>query len=153
MRMRTYLGAVALSALALAACSEDVTGPVPHDSTEEVAAESWPLVDGDVFEREDGYPKGGSHQKYHGSLSSRYVLQDDGRFRLQYLSARHGFFEYLGSYTLETRSVVLAFDASNTAGQWIATGTLQGECMTVEYNTVMMLADFLDGKHCRTGGT
>lgn len=81
-----------------------------------------------------------------GRSSERYVLEKDGTFHLD-----HEFVAYSGTYALpDTDSdIVFEFDAFSAAGDWRATGTLEGSCMTVEFNLVMSLSDFVDGEFCR----
>ncbi|HKT60309.1 MAG TPA: Ig-like domain-containing protein [Gemmatimonadales bacterium] len=76
-----------------------------------------------------------------GSLS-RYLLFEDGRFILQYVTQRFGFFQYGGRYT-GTTALALTFDANG--GRWTATATLQGDSLTVGYNLDMQMSDFVDG--------
>jgi predicted small lipoprotein YifL len=77
--------------------------------------------------------------------SSRYVLYDDSTFALQYWRPDWGFFEYPGEYRREDSAMSFYFDGYNTAGAWVATGTLDGQTLTVAYNLVMMMSDFEDG--------
>lgn len=79
-----------------------------------------------------------------GSFSERFFLQEDAEFLLDY-----GPFGYEGSYSLAGQEIVFDFDGYSTAGEWVATATLHGRCMTVDYNPVMNLADFEDGEYCR----
>lgn len=78
--------------------------------------------------------------------TERYVLDEDGTFLLDHESDA-----YSGTYALpDTDSeIVFDFDAFSAAGDWRATGTLEGTCMTVEYDLVMSLSDFVDGGYCR----
>jgi len=77
---------------------------------------------------------------------SRYVLQEDGTFALQYV--KDFFFEYTGRYSRENASIAFAFDANS--GAWQATGTIHGDSLVVAYNTNMQLSDFEDGVYVRT---
>jgi hypothetical protein len=86
---------------------------------------------------------------YHGTLSSHYVLYDDSAFALQFVSGRFGRFEYAGRYTRAGDRVALSFDGWSTAGAWEATAVLRGDSLSVKYNTVMMLSDFMDGSYVR----
>ena len=78
---------------------------------------------------------------------SRYVFYDDGRFGLQFSSARAGFFEYRGRFARTDSPITLTFDDSNTAGPWLARAVVDGDLPTVEYNLVMWLADFAGGTY------
>src|SRR5262245_44381756 len=66
--------------------------------------------------------------------TSRFVLYDNGAFVLQYVSLAA---EYRGGYT-EVNGVI-AFDFGNP---WRATGTLNGDSLTIEYNLLMAFSDF-----------
>lgn len=91
---------------------------------------------------------------YHRTLSERYVLGEDGTFRLQSLRGRSGFSEYRGTYSRAGSVLELAFEGWSLAGRWHATGTLEGsDCLVVEYNLVMLLSDFEDGRYCRPAAT
>lgn len=91
--------------------------------------------------------------EFHGTLSERYVIEDDGSFRLRFESGRYGSFEYPGALYLvssgaeETR-LGLVFAANN--GRWTATATLRGKCLVVEYNDDMWMSDFEHGEYCRS---
>lgn len=147
---------IPLVAVILIGCSDDTPNVFVPDQPEREASSSDPLASvmpaakGQVYDRVDPYS---GVTSYHGSLTGRYDIVEDGTFRLQFLSARHGFFEYLGTYSLAGTRINLNFDDSNTAGAWRATGTFDGDCLTVEYNIVMFLADFEAGEYCRSPGT
>lgn len=88
---------------------------------------------------------------YHGApLASRFVLFPDGTFVLQLSSLRYGLLQYPGRYTRDGANVTFAFDDANRAGAWSATATLDAARLTVRYNSVMSLADFVDGTYVRT---
>lgn len=57
--------------------------------------------------------------------------------------------ERLGTHSLKGTEIDFAFEDSNTAGEWRASGTIDGDCLTVEYNPVMFFAGFEDGEYCR----
>ena len=87
---------------------------------------------------------------YHGTLTSRYVIYDDGSFDLQYVSGNFGFFSYAGTHTESGMVVTLNFRDGNAAtGPWVATGTLSGNQMNVKYNLSAGLADFEDAVYLR----
>ncbi len=75
---------------------------------------------------------------------SRYVIYDNGAFELQYLTARFGFLKYAGNFSRSGSRIDFDFDGWSVAGPWEANGTIDGDRLTVEYNTVMMLSDFED---------
>jgi hypothetical protein len=80
---------------------------------------------------------------------SRYVIQEDSTFALQYLSDEVGLFEYTGRYSRENASIVFSFDANS--GAWQATGTILGDSLFVAYNLDMQMSDFEDGVYVRIG--
>ena len=91
-----------------------------------------------------------SEVAYHGTLTSRYVVYDDGSFDLQYVSGNFGFFSYAGTWTESGVVVTLNFRDGNAAtGPWVATGTLSGNQMNVKYNLSAGLADFEDAVYVR----
>lgn len=153
---------LALGTTFLLACTGGPTDPIvqqdpiqdpipataPAEEPPPSSTEVMPPAVGELFVRTDGLPE--EPEGYHGGgLEERYDVADDGTFRLQFLSARWGFFEYLGSYSRAGAVLDLNFEEYNTAGEWRATGTLHGDCLTVEYNIVMWLADFRPGEYCR----
>jgi hypothetical protein len=80
--------------------------------------------------------------------TSRYVLAADGTFALQYVLS--GFFEYAGRYSRADSVITFDFNDWNAAGPWQAGGTFRGDSLVVEYNIVMMFADFEDGVYVRS---
>jgi len=152
MNARESIGVITLSAIVSLGCSDRVSAPAdpPDRSAPPPAGPTlgpWPTATGDVFVRVS--PHDESTTTHHGRLGERFVIGDDGRFALQFNSAKSGFFEYPGSHSLVERTFEFAFDARNTAGPWVATGTLEENCISVEYDIIMWLADFRDGKYCR----
>lgn len=89
---------------------------------------------------------------FHGTLSERYVIDEDGSFRLQFNSGRYGSFEYPGTYStyLSASDTVLLLEFSPNPGRWDATAILRGGCLVVEYNLDMWLSDFEHGEYCRS---
>jgi hypothetical protein len=85
-----------------------------------------------VFNRELSYPVHDYTKK------SRFVLYDNGAFVLQYPSIGDG--GYPGGY--EDANGVIAFDFGSGPGG--ATGSVQGDLLTVRYNQNMQLSDFED---------
>lgn len=79
-------------------------------------------------------------------LASRYVLNADSTFALQYGKV----VAYGGRYARV--DTLLAFDFEDKLGQWEwhATGALQGDSLRVEYSLVMLLDDFENGVYRRT---
>lgn len=89
----------------------------------------------------------------HGKLTSSYVLHEDGAFALQFSSLRYGDFEYLGRYTRTDTLITFSWEGWSIAGEWGATGILRGDSLSVRYNLIMSLTDFIDGVYVRTPDT
>lgn len=83
---------------------------------------------------------------HHGTLSERYILLTDGKFRLQFVSGVHGTFEYLGTYHSSGSTVSFAFNGSTG----YAAGTLSGDSLFVRYDLDMILSDFENGVFVRS---
>lgn len=77
---------------------------------------------------------------------SRYVLYEDGRFELQLLAPSPS--AYRGTYTEGSGVIVFAWD-NWTAGR--ATGSLEGDVLTVKYNLFLQMTDFDDAVYVRRG--
>ena len=89
---------------------------------------------------------------YHGGfLLSHYTLCDNGTFELAFESGRFPPFDYIGKYSQSDSDVAFNFVDSDLAGAWTATARLRGDTMIVEYNFVMMMADFVNGPYLRQG--
>ncbi len=73
--------------------------------------------------------------------NSRYVLYDNSAFELQYYGLGGS---YRGRYEQTGAGVIFHWDASSVAGSWNAIGSLDGDTLTVRYNTVMIHTDFED---------
>lgn len=149
---------LALGTTFLLACTGGPTDPIvaqdpipatpPAEEPPPSSTDVMPPAVGELFVRTDGQSE--ETVAYHGgSLEERYDIAEDGTFRLQFLSPRWGFGEHLGAYSLDGTKFDLAFDDSNTAGEWRASGTIDGDCLTVEYNPVMYFAGFENGVYCR----
>jgi hypothetical protein len=79
----------------------------------------------------------------HGyTTMSRYVVNDDGSFALQYQSIGG----YAGTYTYENGRITFRFAAD---GQWDAIGTFNGDSLEVRYNLLMELSDFENAAYRR----
>jgi hypothetical protein len=74
--------------------------------------------------------------------NSRFVLYDNGAFVLEYVSL--GELGYRGGYKDANGVLIFGWEGWSVAGSWGATGTLQGECLTVQYNLIMQHTDFED---------
>jgi hypothetical protein len=76
------------------------------------------------------------------TIHSRFVLYDNGAFILRFPTvAGDG---YRGGYTQVNGAITFEWDAWSPYGSWGATGTLHGNSLTVQYNSIMQGADFED---------
>jgi hypothetical protein len=110
----------------------------------------WPAVssEAEVYLGDEGIYA--SSFDYHaGKIISRYVFYPDGRFALQFLSARFGFFEYPGRYTRTESRIAFEWEGWSTAGKWESRGLLEGDRLSVAYNIIMWMTDFVDGDYIR----
>ena len=73
---------------------------------------------------------------------SRFVLYDNGAFVLQYPSLGQG--GYRGGYKDANGVTTFEWEGWSVAGPWGASGTLEGDALTVQYNQMMQLSDFED---------
>jgi hypothetical protein len=89
-----------------------------------------------IFASELAYPVR-DHTK-----NSRFVLYDNGAFVLRYL--RLGELGYRGGCKDANGVITFEWEGWSSAGPWGATGTLQGELLAVQYNSVMQHTDFED---------
>jgi len=87
-----------------------------------------------VFDREL------SHRVTDYTKSSRFVLYDNGAFVLQYPTLGDG--GYRGGYEDANGALTFAWEGWSTAGPWGATGSLNGDVLTVQYNEIMQHTDF-----------
>jgi hypothetical protein len=84
----------------------------------------------------------------HGApITSRYVFYANSTFALQFNSAILGFFEYRGRFVRTDSEITLSFNDSSIGGSWEAIGTLNGDVLSVAYNSIMSLSDFIDGDY------
>jgi hypothetical protein len=82
------------------------------------------------------------------TTNSRFVLYDNGAFVVQY--GANGNPGYRGGYK-ETDGVIrFDWQGWSTAGPWGATGRLNGNVLTVEFNLVMQMSDFEDAVYTLT---
>jgi hypothetical protein len=97
-----------------------------------------------VFSASPGYPVSGY------TSESRYVLYDDGAFALQYLRSL-GSPLYPGTYKEADGKITFTFDGGGWSdpGQADARGVLEGDSLTVSYNSRMQFSDFEDGVYVR----
>jgi hypothetical protein len=73
--------------------------------------------------------------------ASRYVLYDNGAFELQYYRLGGS---YRGRYEQTETAVTFHWEGWSSAGAWGASGSLDGDMLTVRYNFIMQLTDFED---------
>ena len=95
-----------------------------------------------VFDRELSFPA----RDY--TKRSRFVLYDTGAFVLEYPSL--GDTGYRGAYRETMGGLVFDWEGWSVAGPWAATGTLNGDALTVRYNLTMQLSDFEDAIYLLT---
>lgn len=86
----------------------------------------------------------------HGpSATSRYIFYEDSTFALQFKSTRFGVFEYGGRFVRTDAKIQLSFNGRGVAWSREASGTLNGDALSVTYNAIMSLSDFVDGVYLR----
>ena len=136
LRGRVWLVTLSAVTLLTSACSDparavlgvqplppvDVVPPPPAPVLTEFPAVS---SEAEVYLGDEGIYE--SSFAYHGGkIVSRYVFYPDGKFALQFLSARFSFFEYTGRYTRTESRIAFEWDGWSTAGKWEARGLLEG---------------------------
>lgn len=72
---------------------------------------------------------------------SFFNLYDNGAFVLEYPAVGTGP-GYFGAYTEANGAITFAWEGWNIAGPWGATGTLNGDSLTVNFNDTMQGTDF-----------
>jgi hypothetical protein len=82
---------------------------------------------------------------------STVILYNNGAFALEYAICNCPG-EYPGRYREANGVITFEWDGWSTAGPWGATGTLQGDTLTVHYNQIMQLTDFEDAVYLRMPG-
>ncbi len=76
------------------------------------------------------------------TVHSRFVLYDNGAFILKFPTvAGDG---YRGGYTQVNGAITFEWEGWNPYGPWGATGALDGNSLTVQYNSIMQGTDFED---------
>jgi hypothetical protein len=146
-------GAVVILLVLFAACGS--SGPTSPTGTNPPPAlpppppnRNFPPLSGPsrtfIFDREQSYPvRDDSHTR-----KSRVVLYDNGAFGLQYPSLRQGLgYEYRGEYQDANGVIMFLFEFNGRkVGSPFddATGTLNGDSLTVQYHEIMRHADFED---------
>ena len=147
--MKIFLPIIAVACLAggCIGCGSDsqIVGPPVQQPPPPSAVAAFPALthSGAIYgEQGQLYAEFSASQS---GLVSRYVVYDDGSFELQFISGTRGFTRYAGTYSGSGTSLTLDFAGSNTAGPWQGTASLSGDQMSVKYNVIMMLDDFIDG--------
>ena len=153
--MSSRTSAVVLAVLAVLssiACTEPTATNPPGPATplappvELPAVPAFPTLDkpGEVY-----LSPGGLYAFLGTSVSTRYVLYDDGTFAMQFVLP--GKFYSLGGRYARTASLIDFFwDASTSVSPWSSTGTLTGDQLAVKYNVIMLAIDFEDGTYVRS---
>ena len=130
------LGAMTAGLVLVAACGNSgPTSPTPVRVFPPLSGPSRTFV----FDREL------SHPVSEGTKRSRFILYDNGAFVLQYLSLTGD--GYRGSYVQANADIGFEWEGWSIAGDWAATGILQGDSLTVRYNLIMQLTDFEDAAY------
>ena len=93
-----------------------------------------------VFDHAPGEPVSSDDYTMH----SRFVLYDNGAFVLQFPTLNVVGDGYRGGYTEVNGAITFEWEGWSVAGPWGATGTLNGNSLTVQYNGIMQLTDFVD---------
>jgi hypothetical protein len=78
---------------------------------------------------------------------SHFVLYDNGAFALQLGGQHPG--QYRGLFTTQENGL-LYFKFESNLLSWSATGKLEGDSLTIEYNTMMQWDDFENAVYART---
>jgi hypothetical protein len=148
------LAALICAVVTLAGCGDGVRSAVPTAPTPTVVPRpqpappasppsgGYPPITGSnrVFiYRDSPYPRVAAY-----TLTSRFVLYDDGRFALQY---EYPIGEYRGTYTMTNG--VIDFDFEGWSGERDAQGTLKDDMLSVHYSFIMQLTDFEDANYTR----
>ena len=128
----------------LLACSESappapsptLTAPTPPTLPAPTKAGAIYLAPDSIYRQSQGYGV---------NLASRFVLYDDGTFELQFA----GMPGYTGRYTRADSSVDFTWDGWSGAGPWGSTAFVRDDDLTVQYNNVMLMTDFMDGTYHR----
>lgn len=149
MRTTVRCAAVVLILALYAACSHSPTSPgqsIPPQVEPRPAPPTpptptnFPPLEGPsrtfVFDHELSYGVADYTKK------SRFVIYDDGAFNLEYPSVNGA--GYRGAYKEENGVIAFEWEDSSAAAQWSATGTLNGNSLTVQYGVIMQLDDFED---------
>jgi hypothetical protein len=78
------------------------------------------------------------------TIHSRFVLYDNGAFVLQFPTLTVVGDGYRGGSTEVNGAITFEWEGWSVAGPWGATGTLNGNSLTVQYNPTMQGTDFED---------
>ncbi len=117
---------------------------ISSGSTTRVVIQLFCVTGGRNYERITSHYSGTI--AYHGSLSERYILYNEGLFQLQFTSGRFGQFSYAGRYTLDSAG---RRQFTFTEASWTAVGTTDDKgCMAIRYNDWALWSDFEDGTYC-----
>ena len=141
---------LAVLVVCASACS---TGSQPTAPTPAVAGQPT-VADPPLPPAPGGFPAPSGNQRTYGfdspvaaqvltsyTRSSRFVLYDNGAFVLQYYGIGAS---YRGRFAQTDSALTFHWEGWSSAGLWGASGWLDGDTLTVRYNTVMMLTDFED---------
>lgn len=88
----------------------------------------------------------------YAAYTTRAILNPDGTFGLEftYRSPHKSAFTYAGRYTCQASTCDIEFDGSSLAfGVWRATGTTDGEILSISFNESALATDFENGAYRR----
>lgn len=98
---------------------------------------AWLPISGAALVYEEAGADPGELLLRSGEVRSRYVLHEDGSFGLQTSDGT----DFRGAYSREGTTITFDFDGAD----WLATGTVRGDSLSVEYNLDALLSDFENG--------
>lgn len=90
------------------------------------------------------------------AFAKRYFLEEDGTFALDFGRTHTSSAEWIATYTRDDMTFVFDFGTGDFGELLEATGTLAGDCLTIDYNDALQSysftgsTDFVDGEYCRS---
>jgi hypothetical protein len=123
-----------VAALVLTGCSESPVRPSPQNLPATVPA--TPAPPAPTHARVFAGATAVSYPLSAYTVDSQFVLYDNATFTLVFQSGH-----YDGTYGEADGTITFSWKGS---GNWAATGSLDGERMTVQYNLAMEMSDFED---------
>lgn len=83
------------------------------------------------------------------TFSSRFLIEVNGQFQLQYENEIYGLAVYDGTYSLLQDVYLFALDDTNTSYPVQAYASFQGPCLEVRWNATGQFSGYEDGTFCR----